>query len=133
MAASYTTAVRNARLDAITTAVGSSGLLRIYDGTRPASANVAVSSQTLLAELTCSATFAPAAASGVLTANAITEDSSANATGTASWARLTTSGGTAVADLSVATSGAEVTINTTAIVATRAVQCSSLVITAGNA
>lgn len=133
MAASYTTAVRNARLDAVTTAVGSSGLLRIYDGSRPASANVAVSSQTLLAQLALSSTFAPAAASGVLTANAITEDSSANATGTATWARVTTSGGTAVVDLSVATSGAEVTINTTSIVSGRVVQCSSLVITAGNA
>jgi hypothetical protein len=132
MAVSYSTSLRNARLDAITTAVGTSGLLRIYAGTRPATANTAITDQTLLAELTCSSAFAAAAASGVLTANAITEDSSANATGTASFARLTTSGGTAVADLSVATSGAEVTINTTSIVSGRAVQCSSLVITAGN-
>lgn len=131
--ASFSTTVRNAQADAITTAVGTSGLLRIYDGTRPANVGTAVTTQVLLAELTCSSTFAAAASNGVLTANAITEDSSANATGTATWARLTTSGGTGVMDLTVGTSGAEATINTTSIVATRAVQCSSLVITMGNA
>ena len=58
-------------------------MLRIYDGTRPATGGAAT---TLLAELTCNATFAPAA-SGVLTLNAITQDSSANA-GTATWFRI---------------------------------------------
>ena len=129
MAVGYSTTLRNARLDAITTAIGASGLLRIYDGTRPASGGAAT---TLLAQLALSATFAPAAAAGVLTASAIASDSSADATGTATWARLTTSGGTFVADLGVATSGQEVTLNTTAIVITGTVTCSSLVITAGN-
>jgi hypothetical protein len=130
--ASFSTTVRNAQMDAITTAVGTSGLLRIYAGTRPANVGTAITSQTLLAELTCSSTFAAGASNGVLTANAITEDSSANATDTASFARLTTSGGTGVMDLSVGTSSAEVILNTLSIVSGRAVQCSSLVITAGN-
>ena len=34
MALAYSTTLRNARLDAITTAISTSGLLRIYDGTR---------------------------------------------------------------------------------------------------
>lgn len=129
MAVGYSTTLRNARLDAITTAIGASGLLRIYDGTRPASGGAAT---TLLAQLALSATFAPAAAAGVLTASAITSDSSADATGTATWARLTTSGGTFVADMGVATSGAEVTLNTVAIVIGGTVACTSCVITAGN-
>ena len=41
MALAYSTTVRNAMLDAITTAVGASGLVRIYDGTRPASGGTA--------------------------------------------------------------------------------------------
>jgi hypothetical protein len=49
MAVAYSTALRNARLDAITTAVGASGKLRIYDGTRPSSGGTATN---LLAELT---------------------------------------------------------------------------------
>lgn len=130
MAVGYSTALRNARLDQITTAVGTSGVLRIYDGTRPATGGAAT---TLLAELTCSATFAPAAAAGVLTANAITQDSSANATGTATWARLTTSAGVFVADMAAGTSGTELILNTTSIVSGAAVTCTSCVITAGNA
>ena len=129
MSVGYSTALRNARLDAITTAIGASGLLRIYDGTRPASGGTAT---TLLAQLTLSAAFAPAASLGVLTASAIGSDASADATGTATWARLTTSGGVFVADMGVGTSGQEVTLNTVSIVIGGTVACTSLVITAGN-
>lgn len=125
----YVTSLRNARLDAITTAIGASGLLRIYNATRPATGGTAT---TLGAQLTCSATFAPAASGGVLTANAITQDSSADNTITAAWARLTTSGGTAVADISAGTSGTELILTTTSIVATQPVSVSSLTITEGN-
>lgn len=129
MSVGYSTTLRNARLDAITTAIGASGLLRIYDGTRPASGGTAT---TLLAQLTLSATFAPAASLGVLTASAIGSDASADATGTATWARLTTSAGVFVADMGVGTSGQEVTLNTVSIVIAGTVACTSLVITAGN-
>ena len=129
MSVGFCTTLRNARLDAITTAIGASGLLRIYDGTRPASGGAAT---TLLAQLTLSATFAPAASLGVLTASAIGSDASADATGTATWARLTTSAGVFVADMGVGTSGQEVTLNTVSIVITGTVACTSLVITAGN-
>lgn len=129
MSVGYSTALRNARLDAITTAIGASGLLRIYDGTRPASGGTAT---TLLAQLTLSAAFAPAASLGVLTASAIGSDASADATGTATWARLTTSAGVFVADMGVGTSGQEVTLNTVSIVIGGTVACTSLVITAGN-
>ena len=132
MTLSYITALRNARLDAITSQVGASGLFRIYDGTPPASANAGLSSNTLLAELTLNATFAPAASSGVLTLNAITSDSSADATGTASFFRLLTSGGTAKLQGTVGTSGADLNLNTVSIVTGAQVACSSFVITAGN-
>ena len=36
MALAYSVTLRNAMLDAITTAAGASALLRIYDGSRPA-------------------------------------------------------------------------------------------------
>lgn len=129
MAIAYSTAVRNARMDAITSAISTSGLLRIYDGSRPASGGTAT---TLLAQLALSATAAAAAASGVLTFNSITQDSSADATGTATWFRITTSGGTFVIDGSVATSGSDLNLTTTAIVATQPVSVTSAVITEGN-
>lgn len=129
MALAYSTTVRNAMLDSITTAIGATGLFRIYDGTRPASGGAAT---TLLAQLTFSATSAPAAASGVLTFNAITQDSSADATGTATWFRMTTSGGTFVVDGNVGTSGSDLNLTTTSIVITQPVSVSSCVITEAN-
>lgn len=131
MAVGYSTTQRNARLDALTTALGASPLLRIYDGVRPATGGAATN---LLAQLTCAATFAPAASGGVLTANAISSVT-ATGTGTATWARLTTSGGTFVADMSVTLTGGggdlQIT-GTTSITAGVTVSVSSLTITEGN-
>jgi hypothetical protein len=129
MALAYSTSLRNARMDAITTAIGTSGLLRIYDGTRPASGGTAT---TLLAQLALSATAAGASSSGVLTFNAITQDASADATGTATWFRITTSGGTFVIDGSVSTSGSDLNLTSTSIVATQPVSVTSCVITESN-
>ena len=133
MAIKLSTAARNAMLDGITSTVGGSAKLRIYDGTQPAGPGTAVSTQVLLAELTCNATFAPAASSGTLTLNSITQDSSADATGTASWFRIVTSGGTAVIDGSVSTSGADMNLNSTSIVSGGTVSITSATFTAGNA
>ena len=129
MTVAYATTLRNNMLDQITSAAGSSAFLRIYDGSRPATGGAAT---TLLAELTCNATFAPSASGGVLTLNAITQDSSANASGTATWFRIVTSGGTFVLDGSVSTSGSDLNLTTTAIVATQPVSVSSFTITEGN-
>lgn len=102
------------------------GYLRIYDGSQPASADTAVSTQTLLAELRFAATSAPAASGGLLTFNALTSDSSANNSGTASWFRaLKSDGTTVVMDGSVGTSAANMVIATTSISAGQTVSCSS--------
>lgn len=123
--------LRDAMMDAITTRAGASALLRIYEGTRPATEGA---EGTLLAELTCNSTFAPAAVDGVLTLNAITDDSSANATGTAEWFRIYQSNGTTfVLDGDVGTSGSDLNLTSTSIVATQSVSISSFVITEGNA
>jgi len=130
MALGYVATLRNAQLDAITTAVGTSGKVRIYSGTRPATGGTAT---TQLAELPCSATFAPAASGGVLTINAITTDASADATGTASWFRILTSANAAVVDGDVSTSGSDLNLNSTSITAGGSVAITSFTITAGNA
>lgn len=131
MALAFNVLTRNAMLDAITTFAGNSGKIRIYNGSRPSTGGAAT---TLLAELTCNATFAGSAASGVLTLNAITNDSSADATGTATWFRLVKSDGTThVLDGDVGTSGSDLNLNTTSIVSGGPVAISSFTITAGNA
>jgi hypothetical protein len=109
---------RNAALDAIRV-LANSGLLRIYDGSQPATPETAVSTQTLLAELTMNATAFGAASGGIITAAAITSDSANNATGTAAWFRLLKSDGTTViVDGSVAATGgtADLLINTVSLV-----------------
>lgn len=131
MAVGMVTALRNARLDAITTFVGSAGKLRIYSGTRPATGGATT---TLLAELTLGSPMAGAASGGVLSFNAITGDTSADATGTASWARVFKSDGTTICfDCSVGTSSADIILNTTSLVAGAAVNITSSSITEGNA
>jgi hypothetical protein len=132
MTLSYLTAIRNTRLNAITTAVGGSGLFRIYAGSAPANVNTALSGQTLLSTMTFNATFAPAASGGALTLNAISSDTNAANTGTATFFQACTSGGTAQFQGTVGTSGADLNLNTTSIVAGAQVSCSSFVITAGN-
>jgi len=133
MVLSFDVSIRNAQADAITTRAGASSLLRVYDGTRPATA-AAITTQVLLAELTGAAAFAPRPRWGWLTANAITQDSSANATGTASWFRHVQSNGTSfVQDGSVGVSGADLNLNTVSIVAGGVVAVTSCVITTGNA
>jgi hypothetical protein len=115
----------NAAADAVVDLLDN-GYLRVYDGTQPADADTAITSQTLLAELRFNATAFGAAAAGVATANAITSDSSANATGTATWFRaLKSDGSTVMWDGSVGTSGCNLNLNSVSLVPGAAVSVSS--------
>jgi hypothetical protein len=128
----YSTALKNARLDQITSKVGASGLLRIYDGTQPANPDTAVTSQAKLLEFTCDATaFAEAASGGALNANAIAA-ANALASGTASWFRLCNSAGTAVLDGTAGTSATDCIIDNVTIAAGQSVPVLSLTITSAN-
>lgn len=125
----YSNTMVNAEADAVGAALDS-GYIRIYDGSQPATADTAIGAQTLLAELRFGADAFGAASTGTITANAITSDSSANATGTATWARILASNGTTVwFDGSVGTSDANVILNTTSIVSGAVVSCSALTFT----
>lgn len=131
MAIVYNTTLINNQLDEIAAFAGSGALLRIYSGTRPAFGGTA---GTLLAELTCGTPFAGAASAGMLTANAIADDASANASGTATWFRVVQSNGTtAVLDGDVATSGADLNLSSTSLIEGGTVSITSFEITGGNA
>lgn len=127
------TTLRNNMLNQITSRAGASALLRIYSGSRPATGGAET---TVLAQLTCNATFAPGASGGVLTLNAIASDTSANATGTATWFRILQSDGTThVLDGSVSTVAAgtgDLQLDDTSIVLGGTVAISSATFTAGN-
>ena len=125
----YSTTAVNAKADALGGALNT-GYIRIYDGTQPANANTAVGAQVLLAELRFNADAFPVAVGGVITANAITDDASANATGTATWARILASDGTTVwFDGSAGTGTVNLVLNTASIVAGAVVSCSSFTLT----
>lgn len=127
----YSIAVNQGRLAFITSSIGSAGLMKIYDGTQPASPDTAVGVQVLLATLTMGSPFAPASSSAhpsVLTANAISSATAGN-TSTATWFRLTASGGTACVDGSVGTSSADLILNSTNITSGQTVSVSSLTAT----
>lgn len=111
------TTLRNNMLDEITSYAGTSAVLKIYSGTQPSGGGTET---TILAQLTCNATsFANNAAAGAITLNAITQDSAANASGTATWFRIEQSGGTWVMDGDVSTTAAgtgDLQLNDTSIV-----------------
>lgn len=74
MASNLKTSVCNTQLDAITTAVGTTGFLWVYSGTVPAKVAHAYPAPTgtLGVKAACSNPFAAASTNGVLTASAIT-------------------------------------------------------------
>ncbi len=127
----YSNSLKQTMMGGIATAIGSSGLMRWYSGTQPTNPDTVLSGNTKLAELPLSATSGTET-NGVFTFNAITTESSADATGTATWGSFVTSGGTRCIDFSIGTSAADLNLNTTSIVAGAAASCSSATITNGN-
>lgn len=116
----FVTAVKNSALDTVKTAIDAgsgAGTIKIYTGTQPTSPADAITTQTLLGTLTFSDPCGTSA-SGTLTMSAITQDSAADATGTATWARIADSTGATVCDIDVTATGGGGTLqfNTTSFV-----------------
>lgn len=105
--------------------------IKLYTGTKPADPDTAITSQVLLGTLTCSDP-AGTVSGRTLTFGTITMDSAADATGTATWARLADSAGVAVIDIDITTTGGGGfgQMNTTSIVIGGPITAPSVVITA---
>lgn len=118
---SITSAVAAAMQVALAAAAdaGTAAVVNIYDGTPPADANAALSSNNLLAQLTCSSTMFTATTTAnpsVLTAGTISSDASADSTGTASFFRiLTQSAGTVIAQGTAGVGSYDLALNTVSI------------------
>jgi len=118
------TAAVNAEANALARLLDN-GYRRIYDGTKPANAGTAITSQALLAELRFDNPSAPAADDGVLTWTLIA-DSAANNGGTATWFRdLQSDETTVVMDGTAGTSGANLNLSTATIIAGQQVAVTS--------
>ena len=121
MAITYTTAVKNARLNAVVTAIGSTGVLEI--GT----AGMA----SVLATIALDAT-AGTASGGVLTFSSFPKsDTSADNTGTAAVARIrTASAGTdIITGLTVGTSASDINLDSLSITAGQTITITAATIT----
>lgn len=133
--ANWSTDVRSAIAAAITARIDSgsgAGKLRIYTGSRPAGPGTAASG-TLLAEFTLSdPSFTESGGVSTLDITPAVEDTAADNTGTAGYARFTDSDGNGKIDATVTATGGggEVTCNTVSFVAGAVVTVTGCTITA---
>ena len=127
----YSNGTRDAQQNGLITYAGSNAIIRLYNGTQPANANTAISTQTLLVSLTISGAFGTDS-NGTLTFSTI-NNGTAVASGTASFFRIVKSDGTTVImDGSVGTSSADLVLNTTTIATNDTVAITSGTIVRGN-
>lgn len=135
MALQFSTTVRNARLDAIESAIGASAIMKIRSGSAPANCGTA-DSGTVLATLTLPSDWLAAAASGSKAKSGTWEDTSADATGTAAHFRIYAADGTTVHAQGTVTAtggGGDLTLDNVSIASAQAVTITSFTLTDGNA
>jgi hypothetical protein len=127
--------VRNARLDAIETAIGTSAVLKIRTGAQPADCDAA-DSGTVLASITLPSDWSNAASGGSKTKAGTWQDASADNSGTAAHYRLYASDGTTCHEqgsVTVTGGGGDLTLDSVSITAGQVVTISTWTKTDGNA
>lgn len=130
----YSVTLRNAQLDAIATTGGGTAVLKIKNGTMPANC-VAAEVGTVLATVNLPATWMSAASGGSVLKTGTWEDTSADASGTASHFRLYKNDGTTVVmqgDVTATGGGGAMTVDSLAFTAAQNFTVTSFAITAGN-
>lgn len=135
MAIQLSTAVRNARLDAIETTVGVSAVLKIRTGAAPANCGTA-DSGTVLATVNCPSDWMAAASGGSKALSGTWQDASADATGTAAHFRLYASDGTTCHMQGTVTAtggGGDMTVDNTSFASGQTFTVTSFTLTDGNA
>lgn len=135
MAVQLSVAVRNARLDAVETNIGTSAVLRIRSGAQPATCATA-DSGTVLATLSLPVDWMAAASSGSKALSGTWQDLSADAAGTAGHFRIYDSGGTVCGIQGTITAtggGGDMTLDNTSIASGQQVTITSFTLTDANA
>nr|WP_153321322.1 hypothetical protein [Sinorhizobium medicae] len=131
----YSTAVRNAKLDAVETAIGVSAVLKIRTGAPPANCATA-DSGTVLATCSLPADWMAGASGGTKAKSGTWEDTSADAAGTAGHYRIYASDGTtchAQGTVTATGGGGDMTVDNTSFAAGQAFTVTGFTLTAGNA
>nr|DAU13509.1 MAG TPA: hypothetical protein [Caudoviricetes sp.] len=135
MSVQLSTTVRNARLDAIETAISTSAVLKIRTGAAPANCGTA-DSGTVLATLNLPSDWLAAASSGSKAKSGTWEDTSADNTGTAAHFRIYASDGTTChiqGTVTVTGGGGDMTVDNTSFASGQAFTVTSFSLTDGNA
>jgi hypothetical protein len=130
MALQFATTLRNGGLDQLETTIGTSPLLRIYTGSPPGIGNAVTG--TLLADLTLPSDWAAAASGGTKAKSGTWQDTSADASGTPGYFRLSTSGGTAMIEGTCGVGSGDLSFDAT-ISLGGTVTISTFTLTSGNA
>jgi hypothetical protein len=131
MALQYSVAVRNAKLDAVETAIGTAPTLEIRTGAPPANC-AAADSGTVLATLTLPSDWMAAAASGSKALAGTWQDTSADGTGTAGHFRIK-AGATCHIQGTVGTSGTDMIVDNTSFATGQSFTVTAFTLAAGNA
>lgn len=134
MTLQYSTTVRNAKLDAVETAVGTSAVLKIRTGAQPANCATA-DSGTVLATLSLPSDWMNAASSGSKTKAGTWQDTSADNTGTAAHWRLYASDGTtchAQGTVTATGGGGDMTVDSTSFTSGQSFTVTTFTLTDGN-
>jgi hypothetical protein len=135
MTIQLSTTVRNARLDAIETAIGASAMLRIRTGAPPANCGAA-DSGTVVATINLPADWMSAAASGSKAMLGSWADSSADAAGTAGHFRIYDTAGTTChlqGTITATGGGGDMTLDNTVFAAGQAFSITSFTLNEPNA
>lgn len=135
MAFQFSTTARNAALDAIETAIGTSAVLKIRTGSAPADCATA-DSGTVLATLNLPSDWLAAASGGSKSKSGTWEDTSADAAGTAGHFRIYASDGTTVhmqGTITATGGGGDMTLDNTSIASGQQVTITSFTLSAGGA
>lgn len=135
MAVQLSVAVRNARLDAIETNIGTSAVLKIRSGAAPATCATA-DSGTVLATLNLPTDWMAAASSGSKALSGTWQDLTADATGTAGHFRIYDSGGTVCGiqgTITATAGGGDMTLDNTSIASGQQVTVTTFTLTDANA
>lgn len=135
MSLQLSTAVRNARLDAIETQIGTLAVMEIRTGSVPA--NCAASrTGTVVATLSLPSDWMANAASGSKAKSGTWQDTSADATGTAGYFTIYASDGTTVGMQGTVTAtggGGDLTVDSTSFTAGQSFTVTAFSLTDGNA
>lgn len=134
MAMQFSTAVRNARLDAFETTAGATAKLRILTGTQPANCGTAESGS-LLCEITLPADYL-AAASGGTKSKSGSWSATATGTGTAGYFRIVDNAGTTChqqGNITATSGGGDLELDNTSINTGQTVTVTTYTLTDGNA